>query len=64
MNWKMTGDDEIDDWGAFTDKEEDLTLGYSMLRALAEAGEPMVEVGPGVWRDSGQGVTWVPKQDM
>lgn len=44
------------------DDREDLTLGYSFLRALAEAGA-LVEIGPGVWRHSAEGVTWVPFQD-
>jgi hypothetical protein len=43
--------------------DEDLTLGYSLLRALAEAGAGIEEIGPGVWRHSSQGVTWVPRQD-
>ena len=43
--------------------DEDLALGYSMMRALAEAGAGIEEIGPGVWRHSGEGVTWVPFQD-
>lgn len=45
------------------DDDEDLRLGYSLLRELAEAGEALEEIGPGVWRHSAKGVTWVPFQD-
>jgi len=45
------------------DDDEDLTLGYWLLRALAEAGTRIEEIGPGVWRHSSEGVTWVPFQD-
>ena len=31
---------------------EDLRLGYSLLRALAEHDETLVEIAPGVWRHS------------
>lgn len=41
-------------------EEEDLTLGYSLLRALAEEGI-LAEVGPGVWRHSAEGFTWMSK---
>lgn len=41
---------------------EDLTLGFSMLRALAEQSM-LAEIGPGVWRHSGEGVTWMSKLD-
>lgn len=44
-----------------TDTEEDLTLGYSLLRALAEADFTLVEIAPGVWRHSAEGVTYVRK---
>jgi len=43
-------------------EDEDLTLGYSLLRALAEEGM-IAEIGPGVWRHSGDGVTWMSKLD-
>lgn len=43
--------------------DEDLTLGYSLMRALAEAGARLEEIGPGVWRHSSEGVTWVPFRD-
>lgn len=43
------------------DDDEDLTLGFSLLRLLAEAGQQLVEIGPGVWRHSAAGVTWVPR---
>lgn len=52
MKWKLTraasGEPDIDEWGA----EEDLTLGYSLLRALAESDRTLVEIAPGVWRQS------------
>lgn len=52
MNWKLTqavtGEPEIDTFRE--DREEDLTLGFSLLRALAESDETMVEIAPGVWR--------------
>ena len=58
MNWKLTQHD-IDEWdapgGEITRSwpEEDLTLGFSFLRALAESDETLVEVAPGVWRHTG-----------
>jgi hypothetical protein len=42
----------IDEWG---DDEEDLAVGYSMMRQLAESDETLIEVEPGVWRQSGGG---------
>jgi hypothetical protein len=52
MNWKLTqastGEPEIDTFRE--DPEEDLSLGFSLLRALAESDETMVEIEPGVWR--------------
>lgn len=45
------------------DDDEDLTLGYSIMRALAEAGESLEQIGPGVWRHSSTGVRWVPFKD-
>ena len=42
------------------DDDEDLALGYSLMRALAETGAGIEEIGPGVWRHSSEGVTWVP----
>lgn len=53
MNWKLArtvAGPEIDDW---SDCDEDLTLGYSMLRALAESDATLVEIEPGVWRHTG-----------
>lgn len=51
MNWKLTqqaiGEPEIDQW---EDQEEDLAVGYSMMRALAESDHTLVEIEPGVWR--------------
>lgn len=53
MNWRLTrdalGEPEID---YRTPEDEDLTLGYSMLRELARSDKTMVEVYPGVWRIS------------
>lgn len=46
------------------DQEEDLSVGYSLLRALAEADHTLVEIAPGVWRHSGQGVTYVSKEEV
>lgn len=43
------------------DDEEDLTLGYSLLRALAESEHTLVEIAPGVWRHSAEGVTYMHK---
>lgn len=61
MNWKMTQDLCGEPMVEFWDRDgEDLTLGYSLLRALA-AESGLVEIGPGVWRHSAEGVTWVPK---
>lgn len=51
MRWyltqKVAGEPEID---VRDDENEDLTLGYSLLRALAEHDQTMVEVRPGMWR--------------
>lgn len=53
MNWKLTqaiaGKPEIDN---FHDADEDLTLGFSLLRALAEYDETLVEIQPGMWYQS------------
>jgi len=61
MKWKLTtapcGEPMIDSW----DDEEDLTLGFNLLRALAEEGHTLVEIAPGVWRHSAEGVTYMPK---
>lgn len=43
--------------------DEDLTLGFNLMRALA-AESGMAEIGPGVWRHSAEGVTWIPKRDL
>lgn len=45
-----------------TAEDEDLSLGYSLLRALAEQGM-VAEIAPGVWRHSAEGVTWESKLD-
>lgn len=54
MNWKLTqaaiGEPEIDQWG---EEGENLALGFSFLRALAEHDETLVEIAPGVWRHTG-----------
>jgi len=56
MNWKLTqkavGHPEIDQWSDGSD-DEDLNLGYSLMRALAESDHTLVEVAPGVWRHAG-----------
>lgn len=60
MNWKLTtdlcGEPMIDSWG-----DEDLTLGFNLLRALAEEDHTLVEISPGVWRHSAEGVTYMRK---
>lgn len=43
------------------DADEDLTLGFSLLRALAESEHTLVEIAPGVWRHSAEGVTYMHK---
>lgn len=52
MNWKLTqaaiGEPEIDEWGI----QEEPELGYSMLRELARSERTLVEIAPGVWRQS------------
>jgi hypothetical protein len=54
MKWKLTqavtGEPEIDEWQ--TEDDEDLSLGYSLMRALAESDHTLVEIYPGVWRQS------------
>jgi hypothetical protein len=61
MKWKLTtdlcGEPMIDSW----DDDEDLTLGYSLLRALAEDEHTLVEIAPNVWRHSAEGVTYMSK---
>jgi hypothetical protein len=50
VNWKLTqsaiGEPEVDMFR--DDPDEDLAAGYTMLRALAEAGESAREIAPGV----------------
>lgn len=62
MKWKLTkdlcGEPVIDSW----DDDEDLTLGFNMMRALAKADRTLVEIAPGVWRHSGEGVIYMPKE--
>jgi hypothetical protein len=55
MNWKLTqqpgADPEIDEWD--DSDQEDLSLGYSLMRALADADHTLTEVEPGVWKQTG-----------
>lgn len=68
MNWRLTqaaiDKPAIDDWRD-EDHEEDLAVGYSYLRALAESGFTLVEIAPGIWRHSrtpeDPQAYWVPK---
>lgn len=50
MRWyltqKVVGEPEID----VRDDDEDLTLGYSIMRELARSDATLVEIAPGVWR--------------
>lgn len=63
MNWKLTtdlcGEPFVETWK--DNDHEDLTLGYSMLRALAAEDQTLVEIAPNVWRHSGEGVTYMSK---
>ena len=63
MNWKLTqaavGEPRIDHWSD-EDREEDLAVGYTLMRAMA-AEYQLEEIGPGIWRHSAEGVTWIPK---
>ncbi|WP_157437549.1 hypothetical protein [Actinoplanes subtropicus] len=67
MNGKLTqaaiGEPEIDDWWD-EDDEEDLTVGYSLMKALA-AEYQLVQIAPGVWWHSNTpedpGAYWLPK---
>lgn len=56
MNWKLVqaaiGEPRIDQWDPAPDGE-DLTLGFSFMRALAEHDETLIEVAPSVWRHTG-----------
>lgn len=61
MDWPLTTDLCGAPFANVPDDDEDLTLGYSLLRALAEEDHALVEIGPGVWRHSGEGVTYVRK---
>lgn len=51
MRWyltqKIVGKPEID-----VRDDEDLTLGYSIMRELARSDATLVEIAPGVWRQS------------
>lgn len=51
MNWKLTrdetGEPAVDQFR--DDPDEDLSLGYALIRALAEADETAVELSDGVW---------------
>jgi hypothetical protein len=67
VNWKLTqqaiGESQVEDWS--DQDHEDLTLGYTLLRALAESDHTLVEIAPGVWRHSQckdpDGAYWLPK---
>lgn len=63
MKWKLTqqaiGQAEIDMW----DDDEDLTLGFSLMRALSEEFG-LREIGPGLWSSNSASTTWVPKIDL
>lgn len=52
MRWYLTqaaiGEPEID----VREDDEDLRLGYSLLRELARSDETLIEIEPGVWRHS------------
>lgn len=63
--WKLVqrlvdgeGKPDIDAWD---EDGEDLSVGYTLLRALAEEDHTLVEIAPGVWRHSAEGVTYEPK---
>jgi hypothetical protein len=51
MNWKLVlsgrGELDIDDWSD-QDREEDLSVGYSMIREMAPEWQ-LREIAPGVW---------------
>lgn len=51
MDWKLTrdaiGEPQIDTF--HDDPDEDLALGYALMRALAQADETATEIRPGVW---------------
>lgn len=51
MDWDLTrdvvGEPTVD--SLRDDPDEDLTLGWSLLRALAEADEQATEIAPGVY---------------
>jgi hypothetical protein len=60
MDWKLvkaaTGEPEV----VTFDREEDLTLGFSLLRALAESDTTMAETSPGsgIWRVTKGEAVW------
>lgn len=51
MDWKLTRDamgaPEVDTFR--DDPDEDLALGYALMRALAEVDEQATEIRPGMW---------------
>jgi hypothetical protein len=60
MNWKLTTDLCGEPFVKFDEQlEEDLTLGYTFLRLLAEEDNTLVEIAPGVWRHGGSGAEGV-----
>lgn len=55
MKWKLTQSvigEPVIDVIRDTERHEDLTLGYSLLRALAASDDTLIEISPGVWRQS------------
>jgi hypothetical protein len=61
MDWPLTTDLCGAPFANVPDEDEDLTLGFSLLRALAESDHILVEIAPGVWRHSAEGVTYTHK---
>lgn len=61
LEWRDEQREQVSNFGQLADDEEDLSLGYSLLRALAEADHSIVEIADGVWRHSAEGVLWVPR---
>src|SRR5690349_1698730 len=59
MKWYLAqmaiGEPEIN----VREDEEDLTLGFSLIRALAESDDTLLEVAPNVWRHS-----WLVRGDV
>lgn len=51
MDWKLTrnaiGEPEIDHF--HDDPDEDIALGYALIRAMADVHEHATEIRPGAW---------------